>query len=474
MHTAKLSSLLKNLGHPDASKRRAAAEALAEGDERAVYPLIKALKDDNYGVQDAAINSLIKIREEVTAYMVLPLLREEAYLRNTALIILREMGHIALPLLPILLKDKDDDIRKFALDIIHDIQYCNYPEKLVEMLANDPNPNVRAAAAKTIGVLNYTDAVPQLVNALHDEEWVCFSVLEALTELKAENSVDSIIILLSNSSETVRLAAIEALGKIGSQKACQPLLEHIAKSDGFEKQATLINLVRIGTVPSVPNAPDDLMDVLMNGDWDEKFVAIKGLLILKEDRAIYPMIDIAGSIDFAAPDRDEKVQTIKEAVISFGCNDHLLNILEDDTMKYRGKSLAIEIAGDLQCKSAVKSLVRLIKSNYRDIRRSSIYSLGQIDGEEATEYLIEAINDHDSHVRKSAVIALGKIGEMSAFEPLMKLLNREIYQDVINEFITALLNINAPLFLSRIDEFSEPVRMIASKHASTYGPEVSC
>src|SRR4030067_3403579 len=140
MHKARILSLIKNLGHPDASRRRAAAEALAEGDERAVYPLIKALRDDNYGVQDAAINSLMKIKEEITAYMMLPLLREEAFLRNTALMILREMGPIAAPLLPVLLKDKDDDIRKFALDLIHDAQFCDHPGILIEMLTGDPHP----------------------------------------------------------------------------------------------------------------------------------------------------------------------------------------------------------------------------------------------------------------------------------------------------------------------------------------------
>jgi len=474
VNTAKLSGLLKKLGHRDASKRRAAADALAEGDERAVYPLIKALKDENYGVQDAVINSLTKIKKEATAYMVLPLLREESFLRNTAMIILREMGQIAAPLLPILLKDKDDDIRKFALDIIHDIQYCNYPGNLIEMLTNDPNPNVRAAAAKTLGALQYKGAVPQLVKAFHDEEWVCFSALEALTEMKEDDAVDSIIYLLNNNSEAVRLAAVEALGKIGSQKAHRPLLEHIEKSEDFEKHVTLINLVRIGVIPPLPNVSDDLISVLINSDWDEKFVAIKGLLLLEEDRAIYHMIDVAGSIDFAAPDREEKILAVKEAVKSFGCTESLLRILEDDTMRYRGKSLAIEIAGDLKCGSAVKPLITLLKSNYRDVRRSSVYSLGQIDSAEATEHLIDAINDHDSHVRKSAVIALGKIGEMAAFEPLMKMLQKEIYQDVINEFIISLLNINTTLFLSRIGELSEPIRIIAAKQAVAYQPEVSC
>jgi len=474
MHKAKISSLIKNLGHPDAARRRAAAEALAEGDERAVYPLIKALRDDNYGVQDAAINSLMQIKEEITAYMVLPLLREEAFLRNTALMILREMGQIAVPLLPVLLKDKDDDIRKFALDIIHDVQYCGYPEKLIEMLTGDPNPNVRASAAKTLGTLNHREAVPHLVAALNDEEWVRFSVLEALTLLRDENSVDSILTLMTNPSEAIRLATIEVLGKIGSPKAHSRLLEHFSKSEGFERKTTLISLVQLETIPSSPGIFDDLVAMLRDGDWDDKFIAIKGLLILGEERAVYHIIDVAGSIDFSSPDREEKVEAIRQAVISFGCNDALLKIIEDDGMKYRGKSLAVEIVGDLKCTSAVPSLIKLIKSEYRDLRRSSAQSLGQIDNEDAREHLIEAIRDHDSHVRKSSVIALGKLCKMSAFEPLVRLLHKEVYSDVIEEIINALLNINTTLFLSRIVEFDERIREVAARHASSFNSGVSC
>ncbi|MBI5098488.1 MAG: HEAT repeat domain-containing protein [Nitrospirae bacterium] len=474
MHNARLARLIKNLSHHDPSKRRSAAEALSEGDERAVYPLIKALGDDNLGVQDAATHSLMAIKNEVTAYMMLPLLREDSYLRNTALIILREMGNFTIPLLIVLLNDKDDDVRKFAINLICDIQYCNYPDKLVEMLKNDPNANVRAAAAKTLGVLNYKKAIPQLVNALKDDEWVCFSAIEALTVLKDEDSIDSIVTLLNNPSEAIRFAAIEALGKIGSPLAEHPLLEYISRADEFERKATVMSLVQVGMIPSSPNISVDLIEMLKNGDWEEKFIAIKGLLILREDRAIYHMIDIAGSMEFSAPDREEKVQVIKEAVFSFGCNDYLLKILEDDTFRYRGKSLAIEIVGDLKCTAAVSNLIKLVKSNYRDIKRASINSLSQIESEEAKEYLIEAVSDEDSHVRKSAIIALGKIAEMSAFEPLMKLLRNEIYSDIIDEFIKSLLNINSTLFFSRISGFNKNIQEIAARYTSSYNSERKC
>lgn len=474
MHTRRLKKLIRDINNGDASKRRSAAEALSGGDERAIYPLIRALKDDNFGVQDAAMRSLMEIKGETTAYMVLPLLRENSFLRNTAIMIIREMGKIAVPLLYVLLNDRDDDVRKFALDLIHDIQYCGYPEKLVEMLSGDQNVNVRAAAAKTIGVLQYKKAIPQLIKALSDEEWVCFSALEALTYLKDDSSLDAIINLLNNPSETIRYAAIEALGKIDSSKAVQYLTEHTSKAVGFEKIATIKSLARIGCVPSLPGVAEVLIDMLQEDEWDDKLTAMKALVSIRAENAIHHMVDMAGSFDLSEPDSEDKLLAIKEVVHSFGCNDSLIALLNDDSMKYRGKVVAIEIVGNLRCNKSVPALVKLLKSDYRDVRRTSIKSLGQIESDEAKECLMEAISDSDSHVRKTAVAALGKIGLMTAFEPLMTMLRNEQYNDVIDEFIAALMNINARLFLARIGEFNENIRSIAARYSAELSLEIKC
>jgi len=474
MHTARLRKLLRNLNDKDASKRRSAAEGLSDGDERAVYPLIKALKDENFGVQDAAMRSLIEIKGETTAYMVLPLLRENSYLRNTAIMIIREMGRIAVPLLYNLLNDRDDDVRKFALDLIHDIQYCDYPDKLVEILAGDSNANVRAAAAKTIGVLQYRKAIPQLMKALSDEEWVCFSALEALTHLHDADSTDAVIKLLNNSSETIRFAAIEALGKISSPEAVKHLTEHISRAVGFEKTTTIKSLAVIGCVPSLPGVADALIDMLNEDEWEDKITAIKGLVSLKAEKAVYHMADLAGSFDLSDPESEDKLYTIKEALQNFGCNASLIDLLNDESVKYRAKVVVTEIVGNLRCKNSVPALIKLLKSDYRDVRRTSIKSLGQIESDEAKECLIDAISDDDSHVRKTAVAALGKIGEMAAFEPLIKMLRNEQYNDVIDEFINALMKINSDLFLSRIGEFNENIRKIAAGYSPELNSEITC
>lgn len=474
MHTARLTKLISNLCLDDPSKRRSAAEALAEGDERAVYPLIKALRDDNFGVQDAAMNSLMQIKGESTAYMVLPLLREDSFLRNTALIILKEIGKDAVPLLKVLLKDKDDDVRKFALDLVHDIGHCGYPEDIVRILTEDSNANVRAAAAKALGVLHYEKSLPWLIKALKDDEWVCFSALEALTNLKNNSSLDPIAGLLDSPSEAIRFAAIETLGKIGSPDAEKPLAAHLSKGDDFEKTATLISLVRIGCVPQLPGISDIFIGMLEENEWEEKLIAVKGLVMLKETTAIYRIADLAGSLDFSNPESEEKLLAVREAIKSFGCNKALIDALKDDSLKYKGKTLVIEAAGNLRCKKAVPPLLELLKDEVTAIRRAAVTALPQIDIEQAREPLMEALNDSDGHVRKAAVIYLGTTGEMSVFEPLMKMLHKEDYDDVIYELVTSLLNINDTLFWSRISEFNDNIREIASRHASSVNPEAAC
>jgi|Deesub1362A_J573_1020465.scaffolds.fasta_scaffold00398_32 HEAT repeat protein len=457
-----LNKLINDLSHPDVSRRRSAARSLSEADERAIYPLLKALKDENPGVQDAAMRSLIAIGGEVVVYMVLPLLREDSYLRNTALIILKELGSVSVPFLYPLLKDKDEDVRKFSLDLLGEIKEGVEPEKIVPLL-RDSNPNVRAAAADALGELMYKEAVPQLVDALDDEEWVCFSVLEALGKLQAEKAVKRITKLLSSESDALRYAAIETLGKIGSVYAADALLEHISKVEGAERTAAIKSLVQIGVTPSMSDVFGVLMDMLKNGDWEEKLIALKGLVELKERSGVYAIVDIAGSLDQSGLDDEEKLIVIKDALMRLDCADVLIDILDDPSVRYRGKVIVAEVLGDMKCEKAVPSLVRLLEGGLRDVRRASIKALGNIGAEETRDLLLDAVDDYDGHVRRTAAAALGRIGEKRAFNSLLKLLHTERHRDVIEEAVKALLRIDQESFFSHLGKFDSEVKDIIAR-----------
>lgn len=456
-------SLLKKLSHKDPAVRRSAAEELSGGDERAVYPLIKALGDTNAGVQDAAMRSLMAIGGETTAYMVIPLLREGTFIRNTALIILTSIGEQAVPLLYNLLKDKDDDVRKFGLDLMGEIKTGVDVKQVVPML-KDSNANVRAATAKTIGLLNYTDAIPQLIQSINDEEWVCFSVLEALGEMKAEDAVPAIGALLNaNTGPAVRFVAIEVLGKIGSNKAIPFLMSYLSDADSDETNAIIKSMIQIGITPDMADLTEHLIIMLQKSDDEDLDITLRGIVDLNCKAAVREMIDLAGSLDVSIMGNEEKVLQICDAIKSIDSEDELLKILQDDETRYRGRSLTIGLLGEMKSIKSVPVILTNLKDTSRDMRRASAKALGEIGSRESVVSLLDASQtDADAHVRKAAIQALGNIGTRDAFDPLMSLLEVEKYFDVKEEIVKALMMIDQKAFIEGFGVYNNSVKEITA------------
>ena len=461
-----LSKLLQDLTDTDPSLRRTAAEALSEADERAVYPLIRALRDENPGVQDAVMRSIIAIGGEVTAYMALPLLREGPFLRNTARIILRQIGQPSVPLLRPLLADKDDDVRTFAVDLISDIGWCDYPSEIARLLETDPNQNVRASAARAIGILGYREALPALVASLRNNEWVCFSALESLALLKDESSIEPVLSLLSDPSETVRYAAIETLGKIGSTRSNAALLSRLPLASDIEKTPIIRSLVQIGITPSMAEVGDLLIEMYTNGEWEDRLVALAGLADLKDNRAIPVILEVAGSLDPSDPESEERLIAIKRALENFGCMPALTTIIADPAVKWRAKVIAIEVIGDLRCPGAVPHLISIMDSDLREVRRASVLALAEIRDESALQALRKLIEDRDGHVRHAAISVLGKIGDKTSFTPLLRHLDVENYQDVLEENVKALLLIGPTELFPRLPALTPVIRKMAAQYTT--------
>lgn len=451
MTDKRLFRLIKDLNDADASRRRLAAEELALADERAIYPLIKALRDDSPGVQDASIRSLISIGGDVTAYMVAPLLRDESpFIRNSAIVILRSLGKVSIPFLYSLLKDKDDDVRKFAVDILGDIREGVSLEKILPLL-KDVNPNVRASAAKTAGRLGYGEAVPYLIEALKDEEWVAFSAIEALGEIGGKRAIYTLKDTLSMKEETIRIAAIDAIGRIGTEDAAETLKSYFKMAKGIEREIVIKSLLRLGVLPEEDASEFILKLFEESNDWDDLLLYIKGLAMMRYHKAIASIIDKAGSLDPSIPGAEDIILEVKDRLIEFGCSDLIIDVINDPHFRFRGKVIAIDVIGELKCQNAVPTLIKLLESDLRDVRRASIRAIGNINGVDSFNALIEATDDYDSHVRKAAIVALGKIGAREAFEPIYRVLLKEPFEDVIYEAVKSLLNIDKDRILSDVN-----------------------
>lgn len=461
----------KLLHNPDPSVRREAAEELALTDERAIYPLIKALRDENAAVQEAATQSLITIGNaetsyflinpgEVVTYMVIPLLREEeAYLRNTAILIIKEIGHRAPELLYKLLKDKDPDVRKFSLDLMADIKKEFDASKIIPLL-KDPNSNVRAAAAHALGELGCKEAIPALVEGLKDEEWVVFYVLQSLAQLKAEEAAEQIgEILLNTESALIKAEAIETLGKIGTEKVVEPLLKYFPVATRDEKQQIVKSLIRMGIIPDGQDLKEEILSIFKEQEWEEKLIALKGIKLTNLIEAIPFIVEEAGRLDPCCFDYDEKIQTLEETLLSIDSEDELISMIEKNKLKYRAKAFVIKVLGKLKSNKAVPILIKLLEDQKRDIRIASAKALGEIGGTEVIQPLIKkSIEDHDANVRKAAIEALGMIRAYEAYEPLLDLLDREIYPDIIEAIVSSLISIDQERFLKNLNSYKREVK----------------
>jgi len=461
-----IKKIIDKLHAKDPSVRRKAAADLADGDERGIYPLIKSLNDENTGVQDAAMRALIAYGGEIVAYMALPLLRENSYLRNTGLIILRQLGAVSLPMLYPLLKDKDDDVRKFSIDLLSEIQTEVDPSLIVPSL-DDSNANVRAAAAKALGDLGYRDAAPQLVKCLSDEEWVCFYALQSLGELKADEAIPAIASLLESQSLVVRFSAIETMGRLGSSSALSALMSYLPKSDEDEKLAVVKSIIQIGATPDMKELTEHIINLFREGDWDDKGIALHGFSALKCTQSIPLLVETAGQLDPFSPDSEEKTELLKRAILSIDGEDELLGMLDSPDLKYRGKSFVIDLLGELRSKKAAGRLSVYLKDVSRDLRRVSAEALGEIGDHASVEELMEASqSDADAHVRRSAIGALGTIGSKDAYAVLKGLLEVERYPDLLEKVVDSLMKIDSDAFLGGISGYSSAIRQIIARSAS--------
>ncbi|GAB4232190.1 MAG: HEAT repeat domain-containing protein [Elainellaceae cyanobacterium] len=106
-------------------------------------------------------------------------------------------------------------------------------EVLRRSLLEDPEPDVQAAAADSLGALQLTEAYEDLERLYHQtSEWlVQFSIIAALGELGDPRSFDLLKTALDSDIALIKTAAIGSLGELGDERAISLLLPYVASED---------------------------------------------------------------------------------------------------------------------------------------------------------------------------------------------------------------------------------------------------
>lgn len=207
--------------------------------EIAVVPLLEALgRETDRSLRKKIISVIVGLGEEAIPEIVRRFSDKNWYVVRNMVRILREIGmEKAGRYLDIPLKHKDPRVRK---EVIYALSSIGGREalRLISLMTDDPDGEVRRGAIKYMGVMKNKEAVPLLVrliaqrNPFGHKNSLIISGIEALGEIGAEEAVPGLVRLLRKSTifarsrnDKVRITTATALEKIGKDEAMEALAQ---------------------------------------------------------------------------------------------------------------------------------------------------------------------------------------------------------------------------------------------------------
>ncbi|MDC0335620.1 HEAT repeat domain-containing protein [Pseudodesulfovibrio sp.] len=460
--------------------REGAFRAGEENCVEAVGVLAELLQTNHLGIQEAADSSLRKIGGKETVQAVLPLLRsDDAPVRNLSMDILREVGSQDLTSLITLIHDEDVDIRIFVSDILGSTDNLLAVEPLCDALLKDPEVNVRYQAAVSLGELGMEEAASCLNKAIEDEEWVQYSVIEALTKIGHSSSVDAMVKALDKASDLVASMIIDSLGEMGNVKAVTMLIKRMEDSPTALRNKIAKAVVKIlgGKSLTLLNAEERerfreyLLIALKDEDVEIQDAAIQGLAHVGGEKASEGILDIASKLD---QDRDqERLGVIISDLAEIGMTEALkTGVFGDDPDVARVAVQALAQISPDACVEGHEVCTVLMDAFWQvglPIQRQIVSVAADRGTEDAKDFFIRILDEHeDGTVLKSAVYLLGeKLKLAEVVDKIFPLLGHQ-YDDVKEAALEACIAIGGPAVTERFKEMfssEEPVDRLMSVYA---------
>ena len=426
-----LDQATQDLASDDSVVRHDAVIRLGEcSSKKAIELLVGLLMDNSPTIKDEAVNSLISIGGEDVAEFVIPLFYDkEVYVSNISVEVLGRLGEVALPRLCGVLSETDDDVLKYAIDVIGVIGSTEPVASLVPLLKHE-NPNIRSATAVTLGKLKATEAIDNLVLLLSDDdEWVRFSTLEAIGAIGGTDVAEKLLSIFK-AVDISRIAALDALSQLAEPTDTGKVMQ-VVSAPGVASVLSIETVVRFiekfeGHLSDQDNAVflHILLPRLADGTVDEINDIFRGLASLKDKTALDALLIFAGTQSY-----DEVTRAfLKDAIVALAGIDKITVAMNE----YPLQSLTIvEALAELKDPATVESLLTLLNNKPdKKVKSAVIEALGNIGTPNTFDILVDALGDGESKVRKKAAAALGSLGDKRAVAPLLEFLLRAVYDDV--------------------------------------------
>ncbi|GAB1536354.1 hypothetical protein ADMFC3_19850 [Geovibrio sp. ADMFC3] len=244
--------------------------------------LYEFLKSSVSDVAEAAAGSIALLADDSDADKIGILLKSDSprlrIVAAQALSLINDSQSYSI-LLEHLKKEKNEDVRAFT---VKSLAGFNKPGVADILLAgfDDESIKVREASAGGLVRIKAKDKVEEILKRITDKDsWVGYFAVKALGEMHSEVSAERLIEAYAAVEENVRLAIIEALGKIKYDSS--PFLQGLVKDDNEDVRKEVLGaLMKIK-----PDAAAATAEKLVGSDesWLVRFKAVEILDTIKPE-----------------------------------------------------------------------------------------------------------------------------------------------------------------------------------------------
>jgi len=250
------------------------------GDEESKQKIYEFLKDEHIDVAEAAAATIALLADENDALAIKEYLdSDDERLRKIAIQALSLINDdFSFKFLVEHLKKENNEFLRAHL--AKAISYFNKPEVaniLLNMLKED-SLKIREAAASSLIRIKATDKIDEIMSLVHDKDvWVAYFAVKAIGELcKDQKCSEDLIKLYPTVDTQVRIAIIEALGKIGADES-EFLFQLLDDANEDIRKEALNSISLLNKEMAIESAYNALKD----SSWVVRFKAVEILEELK-------------------------------------------------------------------------------------------------------------------------------------------------------------------------------------------------
>lgn len=414
--------------------------------------ICSCISDASKGVRNAAtMYILTKQPADAAENLVKFVSSDDITIRNLAGEILIKLGPASIDALIEHNTNKNDDDQKFIVDILGLITDDRAANHILTILSASENENVILACIEALGNIKYEDSVDILLLLYERNELYKPTVVEALGKIGSQKALDFLMAKYNDEDELTKYSILESFGYLGDIDTYFFLLEQISNIHGplVWPLITSIFLLKEKYCLDIPfddRMKNLLMYTLHEGTAEHKKIALS-LINVFNDKDI-----LLASLKFLGEDYelDEIIRTkiYRNADFIFEELPKILSESEENvrqilnivlsTLMFVGSQEESTNISLLHNKNVVHSVSEYLNHYDEEVRRASMEILFMLDPESALLFTDSMIKDENLWNRIRLVEILEGLNSPEAVKAIFQL--SEDGEEMIKERALEVIN----------------------------------